>query len=359
MKAEPMPVPRVITRTVPATPAPAPKRASARPAASASLMTSTGRPRRAVNSASMSRFSHAWSTFAAEWTTPCWMIPGKVTPTGESAAGASGRLDSSATTWATTSATASGVEGLGVGTRSRSPISLPFLRSTIPPLMPVPPMSMPISGAFFFDFSSFLANGLPFVAGAGWVFGGAAESGEGEDFGAGLRDQQGVLELRGPLVVSGHDGPVVGPHVPIDCAQREHGLDREDHTGFHDGVVGGGRVVVRDDQPGVEGLADAVPGEIPDDAVAEALGVGLDGPADHVDFAAGSHRPDGPAQRLFRALDQQPGFLVDVADEEGVVGVAVHAADERRDVDVENVAVLDHRAVRDAVADHLVERRAE
>jgi hypothetical protein len=31
----------------------------------------------------------------------------------------------------------------------------------------VPPMSMPIKGAFFFNFSSLLTNVLPFVAGGG------------------------------------------------------------------------------------------------------------------------------------------------------------------------------------------------
>ena len=59
------------------------------------------------------------------------------------------------------------------------------------------------------------------------------------------------------------------------------------------------------------------------------------------------------------ALDEQAGFLVDVADQEGVVGVAVHAADERGDVDVEDVAVLDDRGVRDAVADHFIQRGAQ
>ena len=51
----------------------------------------------------------------------------------------------------------------------------------MPPLMPVPPMSMPISGAFFFDFSSFLANVVPFVAGAGLAGCGPGPTGEDRD----------------------------------------------------------------------------------------------------------------------------------------------------------------------------------
>ena len=64
-----------------------------------------------------------------------------------------------------------------------------------------------------------------------------------------------------------------------------------DHARLDHGVVGRRRVVVRNDQAGVEGLADAVAGEVADHAVAEALGVGLDGPADDVDFAARARRP--------------------------------------------------------------------
>ena len=67
---------------------------------------------------------------------------------------------------------------------------------------------------------------------------------------------------------------------------------------------------------------------------------------------------DRAHRRLVGALDQQPVLLGHVAGQEGGVGVAVHAVDVGGDVDVDDVAVLDHRRVRDAVADHLVERRA-
>ncbi len=106
----------------------------------------------------------------------------------------------------------------------------------MPPLIPVPPMSMPISGAFFFDFSSFLANVVPFVAGGG-ARGGCGPGPAGEDRGSSggagirgrvstsapvVRDQQGVLELRGAFPVAGdyvqssaHMSPVHGAHVSI------------------------------------------------------------------------------------------------------------------------------------------------
>jgi len=57
--------------------------------------------------------------------------------------------------------------------------------------------------------------------------------------------------------------------------------------------------------------------------------------------------------------DHKRPLLVDLTGQERGVGVAVHAADERGDVDVDDVAVLDHPAVRDPVADHLVGARAQ
>src|SRR4029079_13210237 len=50
-------------------------------------------------------------------------------------------------------------------------------------------------------------------------------------------------------------------------------------------------------------------------------------------------------------------LLGHVAGQEGGVGVAVHAVDVGGHVDVYDVAVLDDRIVRDAVADDFVERR--
>jgi hypothetical protein len=131
-------VPKVSTITTPATPRAAPKRASAMPAASASLSTTTSLPAGAalVNVASTSVPIHDSSTFAAERATPCWMTAGKVAPTRPVHPAA--RSIS-----ATTAATASGVAGWGVGSRVRGVRSAPVTVSTSAPLMPLPPMSIP------------------------------------------------------------------------------------------------------------------------------------------------------------------------------------------------------------------------
>ncbi len=79
------------------------------------------------------------STFAAVRATPCWMTAGKVTPIGAVPAASPNERTISATT----AATAPGVEGDGVGVRTRSAVKVPAARSTGHPLMPEPPMSMP------------------------------------------------------------------------------------------------------------------------------------------------------------------------------------------------------------------------
>ena len=113
------------------------------------------------------------------------------------------------------------------------------------------------------------------------------------------------------------------------------------------------------DQARVEISADAVPGKVTDHPVAEPPRIRLDDPANRVQRPSRSDRADAAHHRLLGALDQQPGLLVRIPGQEGRVGVAVHAADEAGDVDVHDVAVGDHRVIRDPVADRLVERRAE
>src|SRR5262245_26468490 len=84
----------------------------------------------------------------------------------------------------------------------------------------------------------------------------------GEDLGAVFGDHQRVLELRGPLLVLGGDGPAVVPDLVVQPAEVDHRLDGEGHTRLQDGFHGR-LVVVQDHKPVVEGGADAVSGEVP------------------------------------------------------------------------------------------------
>jgi cyclase len=134
--ALPIPVPNVSISTVPFTPSPAPKVISARPAASASFSMVTWVPSTFPNIPAASVPIHALSTFAAVQTVPFVTTPGNVTPI------APLHVNDPASS-RTTSVTASGVAGRGVSIFLRSSASRPVMRSTGPPLIPVPPMSIP------------------------------------------------------------------------------------------------------------------------------------------------------------------------------------------------------------------------
>ena len=107
-RAEPTPVPKVSISTEPSTPLPAPNVISATPAASASFSSVTPAPSALSNSPAASVSIHDLSTFAAERTVPPITTPGKVAPTGPV-------QPNDCTTSRTTSVTASGVAGCGVG----------------------------------------------------------------------------------------------------------------------------------------------------------------------------------------------------------------------------------------------------
>ena len=134
--ALPIPVPKVSRMTTPPTPLAAPNRASAMPAASASLSTVTSQWVMSVKTLSTSVPIQLLSTFAALLATPFLMTAGNVAPS-------SPVHSASLTSRATTSATASGVDGLGVRYFTRSVARSPLSRSTMAPLIPLPPMSTP------------------------------------------------------------------------------------------------------------------------------------------------------------------------------------------------------------------------
>src|SRR5262245_25340353 len=128
--------------TSPRRPWPAPKRISARPAASASLSRTTLQPVCLASRARPSVPIQLLSMLAAVSATPSRMTDGSVQP----------KRSWPAKWWTispTTPATAAGVAGCGVAMRSRSAASLPVASSTGAPLMPVPPMSMPSITAGF------------------------------------------------------------------------------------------------------------------------------------------------------------------------------------------------------------------
>src|SRR3954467_2120314 len=108
----------------------------------------------------------------------------------------------------------------------------------------------------------------------------------------------------------------------------------------------------------VEQAPDAVAAEIADDAVALAFGMPLDGIGDVAEVIAGPRLLEAEHQAFVSDVDQLPRLQRHVADQIHAAGVAVPAIDDGRDVDVDDVAVLERLVARDAVADDVVDRDA-
>jgi len=105
--------------------------------------------------------------------------------------------------------------------------------------------------------------------------------------------------------------------------------------------------------------ADAVAAELAHDGKALLLGVGLDDVADVAQACTGPHLLDAQPQALPGDIHQTLGQHRRLADHEHAAGVAVEAILDDRDIDVEDVAVLELAVTGDAVADLVVDRRAD
>ncbi|CAB4695101.1 unannotated protein [freshwater metagenome] len=90
---------------------------------------------------------------------------------------------------------------------------------------------------------------------------------------------------------------------------------------------------------GVKLLADAVSDERTHHAVAVRFGVRLDGLTDVAYWPIGANGLDAFPHAFFGHLDQVAAGLVDIADQECCVGIAVNAADVRGDIEVDDVAI--------------------
>jgi hypothetical protein len=180
----------------------------------------------------------------------------------------------------------------------------------------------------------------------------------GEDLAAVLRDEDGVLELGGERAIAGEDGPLVVEDLNVVAADVDHGLDGEDHARLQAEPFAP-LAVVRDRRGLVEFPADAVAGVVPHHAEAEAVRVLGDGGADVADARVLLHLRDAEGEAVAGGLGDLDGVLGRRAHVERCGRVPVEAFEERRDVDVDDVAVLQHLAAGDAVAHDRVDAGAD
>ena len=159
-------------------------------------------------------------------------------------------------------------------------------------------------------------------------------------------------------MVLGDDRPAVGQLANLAASGVQHRLDGEDHAGLQLGT-GAGTPVVQHLGIFMEVAADAVAAELAHDGKALFLGIGLDDVADVAQACAGSHLLDAQPQALPGDIHQTLGQHRRLADHEHAAGVAVEAILDDRDIDVEDVAVLELAVTGDAVADLVVDRRTD
>ena len=140
-------------------------------------------------------------------------------------------------------------------------------------------------------------------------------------------------------------------------AEIDHRLDGEEHAGFQRHAFAGA-ADMDDVRLVVEHAPEAMAAEIAHHAHALRLDKTLDGVADVAGGGAGFHRGNAAHHRLIGHLDQPLGLARDCAQRIHPAGIAVPALDDEGDVDIDDVALLQHPVPRHAVADHVIDRGA-
>lgn len=159
-------------------------------------------------------------------------------------------------------------------------------------------------------------------------------------------------------MVFGDDGPAVIELLDVAFTGIDHGLHREHHACLQL-EAGAGPAVMQYLRIFVEALADTVAAEFANDAVALFLGIALDGIADIAECRA----------RLDFSYAQPHAFIGDLAqtlcldrwfaDIEHAAGVAMVAILDDRDVDIDDIAILQHLVTRNAMTDLVVDGSAD
>ena len=168
-----------------------------------------------------------------------------------------------------------------------------------------------------------------------------------------------MFPLGAEASVTGDSGPAVPERLGARTSDVDHRFDCKDVADFDERAAFVVAEVI-DGRFFVEAAADAVSAVVFDDAEAVFVGDVLDGAADVVPVGA---LFAGGADAFFHAelggIDEFAGDVRDLADAEHGGRVAVVAGENRGDVDVHDVAILeDGVRVRDAVADNFVEADA-
>ena len=167
-----------------------------------------------------------------------------------------------------------------------------------------------------------------------------------------------MFELRRQRPVARHRRPAIIEQFHRRAAQVDHRFDSEEHAGAqHDAAAG--LAEVNDIGRFVEIEPEAMAAKIAHHAHALLFGVALDGVADIAERGAGAGGLDAEHQAFIGDIDEFLRLQRHVADEEHAAGIAVPAIDNDRDIDVDDIAVLELAGRRNAVADDVIDADAQ
>ena len=165
-----------------------------------------------------------------------------------------------------------------------------------------------------------------------------------------------MFELCRIASILGFNGPFVAQELGVMGASVDHGLNGEDHPCF-DEVSGVFECLVVDIRFLMEGNPDPVSGVFSDDAVAVPFGMAGDFVSDIAESVPGINllHPDFEADPSH--LDEIGSFFGDLADREHPGCIAEISVDDRCNVNVDNISLLENHAFfRYPMTDGIIER---
>ena len=159
-------------------------------------------------------------------------------------------------------------------------------------------------------------------------------------------------------MIFGDDGPAIAELADFTPPGVDHRLDGKDHAGFQP-LTGARFAVVQDLRLFVKSPSDAMPAEFANDRKTQALSVALDGIADVAQRRSGAHLTDAQPHGVKGCLAKTLGSDGAVADDKHAAGIAMKAVFNDSDVDIDDIARFQCSRTWYAVADLMVDRRAD
>ncbi len=174
-----------------------------------------------------------------------------------------------------------------------------------------------------------------------------------------LGHQNRVLKLRGRETVLGPHGPTIAFVAPrVAAARIDHRLDGKAHAGEQSIDATLTIWEVGDRRIEVELATESVTDVLPNDRKTSAMCFSDDNFANRADAATRRQCFDCQVHAIERALRHPAPLLVHAPNEKCLALIAMPAIDDGGDIDVDDVAIVQHIAIGDAVANHIIDTGA-